>query len=181
MPLGKEDWINAGFRALATGGPATVKVEMIARELGTTKGSFYWHFKDQAALKTAMLEVWQAKATVEVSGPLKEITSSAAKIEALAEAAAKAPDDAFGGSQIEAAIRDWGHYDPAVRAAIENVDSRRLEFTTSLFAGLSLAQGDARTRGALFYSAYVGLLHRGALSTAEPGQRLVDFARMLIG
>lgn len=181
MPLAKEDWVKAGFRALASGGPAAIKVEIIARELGATKGSFYWHFKDQAALKAAMLKRWRAKATVEVSGQLAAITSSAAKIEALAEAAAEAPDDTFGGAQIEAAIREWGRHDPAVQAAVEEVDYQRMDYAAGLFASLPLEPDDAKTRGAFFYSAYVGLLHRGTLSTAKPGQRLVDFARLLMG
>ena len=37
MALGKEDWILGGFRALARGGQAAVKVEALARELGATK------------------------------------------------------------------------------------------------------------------------------------------------
>lgn len=180
MPLGTEDWIKAGFRALDRGGPAAVKVEVIARELGATKGSFYWHFQDQAALKAAMLELWRSKATNEVITSLTNIASDEAKIEALVAAASILPDDAFGGSQIEAAIRDWGRTDPTVGAAIDDIDSKRLDFVTGLFAGLPLKHDDARTRAALFYSAYVGLLHRGALSNAAPGQRLLDFARLLM-
>lgn len=181
MTLGKDDWIMAGFRALSRGGNAAVKVEVIARELGATKGSFYWHFKDQAALKRAMLEFWTSKATDDVITPLAAISCSKAKIEALAEAASASPESHFGGHQLEAAIRDWGRYDPTVREAVASVDARRLQFTTELFADLELTKEEAATRAALFYAAYVGLLHRGVLSQAPAGERLTDFTRVLVG
>ena len=180
MSLSKEDWIKAGFRALSRGGPAAVKVEVIARDLGSTKGSFYWHFKDQAALKAAMLELWKSKATDDVITSLTNVATDAAKIVALVAAATEAPDDTFGGPEIEAAIRDWGRYDAGVRAAIDGIDAKRLDFVTSLFVGLSLDQKDAATRAALICSAYVGLLHRGALSNPIHGQGLSDFVRLLI-
>jgi AcrR family transcriptional regulator len=46
----REDWIRAAGRRLAQGGAAAVAVEALARDLGVTKGSFYWHFRDRAAL-----------------------------------------------------------------------------------------------------------------------------------
>ena len=54
LRLGPEDWVMAGFRALAADGPQAVRAETLARGLGATKGSFYWHFKDLAALHQAM-------------------------------------------------------------------------------------------------------------------------------
>ena len=37
--LTREDWILAGFRALSTSGTTALRVEPVARVLGTTKGS----------------------------------------------------------------------------------------------------------------------------------------------
>ena len=177
MALGKDDWISGGFRALAKGGQAAVKVEALARELGATKGSFYWHFKDLAALKGAMLETWKSAATDEVINSLTKTVGPQEKLEALAQAASEPPDETFGGSELEAAIREWGRYDAAVRLVVDSVDDRRIEFTTRLFIELGLSQ--ARTRAALFYAAYVGLLHRGTLSHPANGESLLDFTKLL--
>ena len=177
MALGKEDWILGGFRALARGGQAAVKVEALARELGATKGSFYWHFKDQAALKEAMLETWKYETTDVVIGSVAKIVSPEKKLEALAERASAPPDESFGGPEVEAAIREWGRYDAAVRERIVKVDDRRIDFTTELFTDLGLTQ--ARTRASLVCAAYVGLLHRGTLSRAASGERLSDFIELL--
>ena len=47
--LAREDWVDAALAAIAEGGVAAVAVEPIAARLGTTKGSFYWHFHDRDA------------------------------------------------------------------------------------------------------------------------------------
>ena len=51
-------WIAAAFDALADGGIDAVRVEPLAKALGITKGSFYWHFADRRALLDAMLDAW---------------------------------------------------------------------------------------------------------------------------
>src|SRR4051795_9994247 len=55
----RSDWITAGLNALARGGPEAVRIEPLARELGATKGSFYWHFNDRAGLLEALLDSWE--------------------------------------------------------------------------------------------------------------------------
>ena len=61
--LSPADWSRAAFRALALGGVEAVAVEPIAAELGATKGSFYWHFKNRDALIAATLEEWERRLT----------------------------------------------------------------------------------------------------------------------
>ena len=57
------DWLKAATRRLASGGIAAVAVETLARDLAVTKGSFYWHFRDRAALLKALLADWEAGST----------------------------------------------------------------------------------------------------------------------
>ena len=57
-------WVAAAFDALADGGIDAVRVEPLAKALGITKGSFYWHFADRRALLDAMLDAW-------MRGPLR--------------------------------------------------------------------------------------------------------------
>ena len=73
--LTPEDWIKAAFRLLTSAGPKAIRVDYLCRELSVTKGSFYWHFADLAALRAAMVEHWRRVATrdviasMSVSGP----------------------------------------------------------------------------------------------------------------
>jgi len=47
--LTRDIWIDAGLKALVSDGPAALAAEPMARRMKTTKGSFYWHFKDVPA------------------------------------------------------------------------------------------------------------------------------------
>src|SRR5215217_5141721 len=61
--LKAEVWVGAARAAMAEGGIDAVAVEPLARRLGVTKGSFYWHFKDRRALLEATLEGWEEEST----------------------------------------------------------------------------------------------------------------------
>ena len=53
--LTAERWAEAALDAMAQGGLNAVAVEPIARQLGVTKGSFYWHFTNRGSLVAAAL------------------------------------------------------------------------------------------------------------------------------
>src|SRR3954447_14542713 len=61
--LGPDDWTRAALAAIADKGVANISIERLARELGATKGSFYWHFKDRPALIEAALQQWEHEYT----------------------------------------------------------------------------------------------------------------------
>ena len=61
--LGADDWVEAAFDAMAEGGIDAVRIEPLAKQLGVTRGSFYWHFADRDRLYLAMLRKWRERAT----------------------------------------------------------------------------------------------------------------------
>ena len=56
--LSVDDWIQAGFSILAEEGLEALKIDRLCARLGVTKGSFYWHFKDMASYRTAVVHAW---------------------------------------------------------------------------------------------------------------------------
>jgi AcrR family transcriptional regulator len=57
--LHPEDWIRTARVRLAGQGVESVRVEVLARDLGVTKGSFYWHFRDRGELLENLLAHWE--------------------------------------------------------------------------------------------------------------------------
>ena len=57
--LSADDWAREALDQIAEQGVASVAVEPLARRLGVTKGSFYWHFPSRDALLQAALERWE--------------------------------------------------------------------------------------------------------------------------
>jgi AcrR family transcriptional regulator len=62
----RQQWIENGMAALATGGPDAVRIEVLARELGVTKGGFYGHFADRQALLDEVLDTWERSSVDDV-------------------------------------------------------------------------------------------------------------------
>ncbi|MGH8078705.1 MAG: TetR/AcrR family transcriptional regulator, partial [Lysobacter sp.] len=71
--LSAEDWAQAALDLIAEQGVAAVAVEPLARRLGVTKGSFYWHFPSRDALLVAALERWEKVEQETVFGKLEAI------------------------------------------------------------------------------------------------------------
>ena len=152
--LSKQDWLAAGFRALAANGPMAIKAEALARTLKTTKGSFYWHFADLAAFKEAMLALWRDKVAIEVIDDVMAQNDKRMRLRVLVENAARPAPEEFGGRKIETAIRAWALSDPNVSSSLKEMDELRMNFLEQLLedAGMKdpiLAQ--------LVYGAYIGL------------------------
>jgi len=148
--LGPDDWTRVALLAIAEKGAKNVSVERLARELGTTKGSFYWHFKDRTALIDAALERWERDFTDRVIEQLSTIEDPRQRFRALLETTFTDQP----GIVIDAnLIADAG--DPAVGAALERAARKRLAFVDRIFAQIGTPGGS--DRALLAFSAYVGL------------------------
>ena len=56
--LSKEEWLARALEVLGRKGAGELTIESMARHLGVTKGSFYWHFKDRADFFRQLIEYW---------------------------------------------------------------------------------------------------------------------------
>ncbi|MFX5987707.1 TetR/AcrR family transcriptional regulator, partial [Acinetobacter baumannii] len=70
-------WTEAGFAELARSGIEGVRVEVLAKNLGVTKGGVYRRVRDRAALLEAMLASWSAGriAAIEAQTSLDGVTA----------------------------------------------------------------------------------------------------------
>lgn len=152
------DWIAAGFRALARSGIGAVGVEALARELQATKGSFYWHFADLAALHQAMLQTWEHLATTNITAAVRNSGRSAPdQLRLLVEMVSTPPGNEYGGNAVEPAIREWGRADALAQAAVERVDRQRLSDLRDFLRATGLAPLAIGPSAVLMYAAVIGL------------------------
>jgi AcrR family transcriptional regulator len=175
MDRGGSDWLRAAGRRLATGGIGAVAIETLARDLGVTKGSFYWHFRDRAALLAALLAEWVRHATEPLLRRLDGGASKAPRARLSRLAATVAGE---GAGALDPAIRAWAHHDPTAARAVRGVDEARLAFIAGEFRSLGFAPAAAWTRARLFY---LHLLGEHALTFGELSldQRLTEAERVL--
>ena len=141
------------MRALAVGGPDAVRIEVLAKELGVSKGGFYWHFDDRRALLEETLDAWEKTGTEDVIASVDgEPDDPRAKVRRLFELAPAAR----GLFAVELGLRDWSRHDRDVAARLRRVDTRRLAYLRSLFGQFSADDDDAEARAMLAYSLFVG-------------------------
>ena len=148
----KPQWLRAGLEALRKGGVAAVRVERLAADLGVTKGSFYWHFRDRGALLEALLEFWSREMTDAEFERIQTLRAGlAARLVALAEDVLEK-----GMGRYDPAIRGWARTDRKVAAAVAQVDRRRVRALTGFFEEGGFGVAEARTRARLFYTFLLG-------------------------
>src|SRR5579859_8215679 len=64
--LSASDWLDQGIRTLAQDGFTALKAEPLAKAMGVSRGSFYWHFADVEAFHAAILKHWREVSTERV-------------------------------------------------------------------------------------------------------------------
>lgn len=166
----REQWLVAGLEALRRGGVGEVRVERLAAQLGITKGSFYWHFRDRGELLDALLAHWASEMT---EAEFRRIASIPAKLEGrLLALAVDVLEKGMG--RYDPAIRAWARGDRKAAAAVARVDRRRVRALTAFFAAGGFAAAQARIRARLFYTFLLG-----EPQVRSPARRPGELARMV--
>jgi AcrR family transcriptional regulator len=158
------DWVDAAYSAIAEDGVGSVAVELLARRLKVTRGSFYWHFKDRRALLEATLERWERESTEAVISATRQISDPMERFVRLAEEAFdEVPrDDAAGGDvyrrrAFELAVSDAAD-DPVVRPFLRRVTERRIGYVEECYRALGLPPEEAHHSALMAYAAYAGTM-----------------------
>ena len=145
-----DTWIRAGFAELARTGVEGVRVEVVAKNLGVTKGGFYRRFRDRAALLEAMLRDWSSGriAAIEQQASLEGETARE-RLKGLTRLYSERMNTE--GMAIELAIRQWARSDEAASAAVASVDAARLKNVALLYRATGLSSDEADGQAFLFY------------------------------
>src|SRR3954465_6489073 len=178
----RDVWIEAGLAEMARHGIDGVRVEVLAKNLGVTKGGFYRRFKDRAALLDGILTAWSAGriASIEKQTSLDGATARD-RLRAVIRLYAERMTPA--GMAVELAIRQWARSDQAAAAAVASVDAARLKNVGQLYRATGLADDEADARAFLFYCFIFGqsllFLERGprqrAQLIARSAETLLDY------
>jgi AcrR family transcriptional regulator len=143
-------WVEAGFEELARSGVEGVRVEVLAKNLGVTKGGFYRRFADRAALLEAMLVRWREGRVAAIAQQTSlEGQSARERLKGLIRLYSERMNPE--GMAIELAIRQWARIDDNAATAAAAVDAARLKHVTELYRATGLAADEADAQAFLFY------------------------------
>lgn len=151
--LSADDWAQAALTLIAEQGVNAVAVEPLARRLGVTKGSFYWHFPSRDALLQAALERWESIEQERVFGSLEALPDPRVRLRTLFQLVAHETKTHIIYSEL---LKALDH--PIVRPVIDRIAQRRMDYLSASFRQAGMGSADAMHRARLAYAVYVGFL-----------------------
>lgn len=153
--LSREDWIKAAGIFLANKDISSLKVEVLAKELKLSKGSFYWHFRDRADLLVAILSYWQEITDWLISEASKENDAKKRLIKLFSLI-----DSVGAANSPEQAILLWTRQNKEVAEVVKDVEAKRIQFLTKIFLDYGFKADIAKARAETSYLAFLGYLSR---------------------
>ena len=149
----REQWVEQGLLALAAGGPDAVRVEVLAKALGVTKGGFYGAFADRDALLEAMLETWERESTDEV---VERVERTGGDARARIRRAGVLTFSSRRLLPIDLAVRDWARRDEAVAERLRRVDDRRMALLREMIGTFCPDADEVEARSLLAFCVAIG-------------------------
>jgi AcrR family transcriptional regulator len=173
--LSATDWLNHGLKTLAQEGFTALKAVPLAKSMGVSRGSFYWHFADIEAFHGELLRLWRDIAAERI---IADVDAASEKDNALQILLHRV----FGEQRaLENAVRRWAAVDPAARAAVQAIDRRRVSYVEGLLRTAGVADDAARTRAQILYWTYLGFaLSDRALPPAQLRAVVQEMLRMAL-
>ncbi|MFW0784660.1 TetR/AcrR family transcriptional regulator [Gordonia sp. CPCC 206044] len=153
--LNVDDWLDAAMQLLISEGVGAIKIARLCERLGVTKGSFYWHFNDIAALMSAL-----AAHCREVEDSARQMLgelSSLPPVERIESMVALASDPRR--TTVESAVRTWAETDESMAAAVTALDEQIFSVTEQAMLDLGFDAREAHARATTLLYAGIGYLH----------------------
>ncbi|MRU14845.1 TetR/AcrR family transcriptional regulator [Roseovarius sp. A21] len=176
----RELWLDAAREAFIEAGLDAVKIQPLASRLNLSRTSFYWFFKDRAALLEALLESWENSNT----GSLVAATESYA--ETITEAALNVIgvflEDGPFEPRLDLAVRGWAHQRQAVADRVHKADDTRLTAIRRMFERFGYDSNEADVRARTVYMTQIGYISMQANEDlATRMTRIPDYVKTYTG
>ncbi len=153
--LGIDDWLAAGYAILAEEGLKALKIDRLCARLGVTKGSFYWHFDNIAAYRTALVQGWSELRDADRS-QIEEIDALPPRDRLIRMMNSLVSPRHW---TLERAMREWARSDQAVAESVRAADRRILAAVRRAFEDYGFDADEAELRADATFAAGIGFLH----------------------
>jgi AcrR family transcriptional regulator len=145
MSQSRDDWVDAAWQLLGEAGVDGVRVEALARKLGVTKGSFYWHFKNRQDLIDALFDRWFGLREESHDDFLRDNPTPQDRLWKVIERGITR-----GTRGHAAALRLWAQHHPEAAGRITEADSIRRRFFIEQFRALGHDDRTAEVRAEVY-------------------------------
>jgi AcrR family transcriptional regulator len=151
--LSAGDWEQQALVLIAEKGIRAVAVEALAKRMGVTKGSFYWHFPNRDALLEQSLLRWEKHDTANLVASLSAIDDPRERLRSFFRSTGR---ERFTHDVYSSLCTAADH--PKVEPLLERVAERRMKHIEAAFGEIGFDPAEASHRTRLTYSTYLGFL-----------------------
>ena len=151
--LSAGDWEQQALVLIAEKGIRAVSVELLARRMGVTKGSFYWHFPNREALLEQSLLRWERHDETNLHASLGAIVDPRERLSSFFRRTGR---EKLTHNVYSSLCTAADH--PQVEPLLERVAARRMKHIESAYGEIGFESTEASHRARLTYSAYLGFL-----------------------
>jgi AcrR family transcriptional regulator len=177
-PLGRQVWLDTARQALIEEGTAGVEINKLAKRLGSSRGGFYWFFKDRAQLLDELLAYWVERSTV-----LFERVLQGPRRDGMEEYLALTHlwiDEREYDPKWDGAVRDWARTSQTVRRVVQAVDQKRIKILVQIFNDMGYRGKDAHIRARVMYYHQVGYYAMGVQESQKARRALIPYYRRVL-
>lgn len=175
-----EDWLDAAYTMLIRSGVDAVKIQPLAKSLGTSRTSFYWFFKDREALLKQLIERWKASNTGALIAQTERYADTV--VEAMLNVFDCWLDERLFDAEFEYAVRNWAMQDATVAREVADADERRLDALTTLLVRFGYPPHEAGVRARTTYLTQIGYI---SMHTQESKEirigRVAEYVQVFTG
>ena len=159
--LQRLDWLRTALDIFVAEGIDAVRITRLAADLGVTRGSFYWHFRNREDLINSLVSYWKDKNTVAITASMAQATSLADGIFRFFETCI---DAALFDPRLDLALREWARRSASIHALVASEDQARIDALCAFYERFDYPMPQALIRARVLYYSQIGFY---ALGTSE--------------
>ena len=167
--LQRFDWLQQALEIFVKEGIDAIRITRLANDLGVTRGSFYWHFRNREDLIDSLVAYWKDKNTA-------ALTASVARASSLVDGIFRffeiCIDDALFDPRLDLALREWARRSPSIHQLVDDEDAARIEALCQFYRCFDYPMPQALIRARVLYYSQIGFY---ALGTRESLQTRLDY------
>ena len=151
--LQRFDWLLKALDIFVAEGIDAVRITRLARDLGVTRGSFYWHFRNREDLIDTLVSYWKDKNTEAITESVSHAGDLADGIFRFFETCI---DTARFDPRLDLALREWARRSAKVRTLVDREDEARIKELCDFFSRFGYAMPEALIRARVLYYSQIG-------------------------
>jgi len=144
--LTRDQWLSQALEVLALNGSSALSLNSLIDHFHVTKGSFYWHFKNQADFQSALVDHWHEAHTLVVAETMKGVEGGPEEeLRSLMEMVISEEHSLFDGAITALALRN-----PDLRKKVQECYDFRIGFVRKRFSALGFRGKELSARTKMF-------------------------------